>query len=102
MQLTAAQIRYLRSLGHKLKPLVMIGANGLTDAVIEETDSTIEFHELIKVRVSVGDRELRDQIIAELCDKTRSALIQRIGNMALIFRRNANKPKIDLKLARKT
>ncbi len=79
----------------------MVGANGLTDGVIQETDQTIEYHELIKVRISVGDRELRDQIIAELCDKTRARLIQRIGNMALIFRRNSNKPKIDLKLARK-
>jgi len=101
MQLTAAQIRYLRSLGHKLKPLVMVGAQGLTDAVVAETDQTIQYHELIKVRVSVGDRELRDTIIEELCERTGSRLIQRIGNMALIFRRNANRPKIDLKLARK-
>lgn len=101
MQLTAAQTRYLRSLGHSLKPVVMVGAQGLTDNVIAEIDQTIAHHELIKIRISVGDRELRDQIVASICEQVRATLIQRIGNMAIIFRRNANQPKIDLKLNKK-
>ena len=99
MQLTEAQKRYLRGLGHRLRPVVMIGQRGLTDSVIEEIDQSIRHHELMKVRVSVGDRGERDRLIDELCERTGSTLIHRIGNIALIFRRNQQKPKIPLKLS---
>lgn len=88
--------RQLRKLGHTLKPLVIIGGNGLTDSVIAEIDSTIAFHELIKVRVNAEERSDRDAMIETLCERTGSELIQRIGHIALIFRRNPEKPKIHI------
>lgn len=88
--------RQLRKLGHTLKPLVIIGGNGLTDNVIAEIDSTIAFHELIKVRVNAEERSDRDAMIEQLCERTGSELIQRIGHIALIFRRNPQKPKIHI------
>ena len=59
INLTAHQKRYLRGLAHSLKPVVMIGASGLTENVIAEIDASIEHHELIKVRVNATDREER-------------------------------------------
>lgn len=94
--LTEKQKRHLRSLGHKLKPVVLIGANGYTDAVRSELDLSLQRHELMKVRVSAGERDARDAIIARLCADVAAALVQRIGNIALLYRPNPDKPRIAL------
>lgn len=96
MPLNEDKKRQLRKLGHTLKPLVTIGTNGLTDAVVAEFENTIAYHELIKVKVHAEEREHRDAMITELCQRTHSELIQRIGHVALIFRRNPQKPKIHI------
>ena len=93
MTLNEPQKKYLRGLGHGLKPVVMVGDAGLTEAVLSEFESCLEHHELIKVRVKVGDRSERDRIITTLCDAGRAELVQRIGNMALLFRENSEKKK---------
>ena len=96
MKLSEAQKKHLRGLGHALKPLVMIGDAGLSDGVYAEFESTIDHHELVKVRVRVGDRDARDAIIGELCKKSGAALVQRIGNVALVYRQNPEKQRIQL------
>ena len=95
MTLSEPQKKYLRGLGHHLKPVIVVGDSGLSEAVRKEFESTIDHHELIKVRVRAGDRESRDDIISKLCDQNTS-LVTRIGNVALIFRRNNEKPRIKL------
>jgi RNA-binding protein len=95
MTLSEPQKKYLRGLGHHLKPVIVVGDSGLSDAVRKEFESTIDHHELIKVRVRAGDRESRDEIMLQLCDQNTS-LVTRIGNVALIFRRNTEKPRINL------
>jgi RNA-binding protein len=99
MRLSEAQKKYLRGLGHKLKPTVMIGDAGLTDAVKAEFQSTIDHHELIKIRIRVGDRAARDDIITALCEEAGATLVTRIGNVALIYRRNPEKPRLNLPAA---
>jgi RNA-binding protein len=96
MKLTESQKKYLRGRGHPLKPVIMIGDAGLSDALLAEFSSTIEHHELIKVRVRTGDRKVRDSIIGELCKAGAAELITRIGNVALLYRRNDDKPRIPL------
>lgn len=96
MQLTDRQKKYLRRLGHELKPVVMLGDNGLTEAVLKEVEEALAQHELIKVRARVGTRGQRDAVMARICDKTRAQLILRIGHVALLFRRNADKPRVTL------
>ncbi len=98
MKLTERQKKHLRGLGHKLKPVVMVGQHGLKETVLEEIDQALTVHELIKVKVSIGDRDERDEIIETICDDSRAFLIQRVGNIATLFRRNTQKPKIDLKV----
>lgn len=98
MKLSESQKKFLRGLGHDLKPVIMIGDAGLTDAVLKEFCSTIDHHELIKVRVRAGDRETRDDIISELCEKGSAELVTRIGNVALVFRRNEENPRVPLPL----
>lgn len=95
MSLTEPQKRHLRKLAHNLKPLVIIGGNGLTENVVNEIDQTLAHHELIKVKVNAMDREERDAIIAAFCEELGCALVQRIGHTAVIYR-EAEKPKITL------
>ncbi len=98
MKLSESQKKFLRGLGHELKPVIMVGDAGLTDSLLNEFCSTIEHHELIKVRVRVGDREMRDGIISQLCEKGSAELVTRIGNVALVYRRNEEKQQIPLPL----
>ncbi|WP_456376636.1 ribosome assembly RNA-binding protein YhbY [Thiolapillus sp.] len=94
--LSNPQIRHLRGLAHSLKPVVMVGQHGLRDSVLEEINIALDFHELVKIKVSAGDRDERDKIIQQITNSTRAELIQRIGNMAVLFRRNPKKPKVVL------
>lgn len=92
--LSEHQKKHLRGLGHKIKPVVMIGDAGLSDSLFEEYERTLAHHELIKVKVRVGDRDARDGIIGELCDKSGAELVQRIGNTALLYRANPEEPRV--------
>ncbi len=94
MGLSEAQKKYLRGLGHGLKPLIMVGEAGLSDSLLNEFEATLAHHELIKVSVRVGDRKARDAVIEELCKTGSAALVQRVGNMALLYRENPEKKKI--------
>lgn len=96
MPLTKKQIRQLKSLVHHLNPVVIIGQNGLTDAVFNEIDITLGTHELIKVRLNAGDREERQAMIGKICDRCNAELVQSIGHVAAFFRRNPDKPVISL------
>lgn len=96
MKLSESQKKYLRGLGHALKPVIMVGDAGLSDSVRAEFQGAIDHHELIKVRVRVGDREARDAIIQSLCEQSGAELIQRIGNVALLFRENEERKRIRL------
>ncbi|WP_275096932.1 ribosome assembly RNA-binding protein YhbY [Sedimenticola hydrogenitrophicus] len=96
MPLTKKQIRQLKSLVHHLNPVVIVGQNGLTEAVINELDITLNTHELIKVRLNAGDREERQQMIGQICGRCGAELVQSIGHVAAFFRRNPDKPVITL------
>ena len=66
MSLSTAEKKRLRQIGHHLNPLVQLGGNGLTEAVLAEIDARLEDHELIKVRVGGEDRAARTEIITEI------------------------------------
>jgi len=94
--LSEKQKRHLRGLGHQRKPVVMIGAHGYTAAVHNELNEALLRHELVKVRVIAGERGTRDAVIARLCTATGAELVQRIGNIALVYRRHSDKPRLVL------
>lgn len=71
---------------HHLKPVVMIGANGLTDAVHVEIDKALKAHELIKIKVATDDRDVLQGMIDEICERNDAELIQTIGHMIAVYR----------------
>jgi RNA-binding protein len=96
MQLSDKQIRFLRGRAHALKPLIQIGNNGLTAGVLAETRRALADHELIKLRIQAADRRARDALLAELVRDTGSALVTRIGHVAVLFQANPKLSKYPL------
>jgi RNA-binding protein len=90
--LSEKQRRYLRGLAHPLSPVILLGKEGLTEAVAKETARALHDHELIKVKGLGGDRDARDAAFADLAQRTGSALVHRIGNVGVLYR-----PSEDLK-----
>jgi RNA-binding protein len=86
MQLNEKQRRHLKGLAHPLRPVILLGNAGLTDAVVAETSRALGDHELIKVRLPGLDREQRDAALKSLAERTGSALVSRIGHVAVLFR----------------
>jgi len=83
-----SELKQYRSIAHKLNPVVMIGGQGVSDGVLAELDRALQDHELIKLKIAVGDRDLRNTLIIELCDRSGATLVQRIGNTATLLRRS--------------
>jgi RNA-binding protein len=93
--LSEKQRRHLRGLAHELNPVIRLGNAGLTEAVAAETARALQDHELIKVKApGGGDRDARDALFAELAQRTSSALVYRIGNVAVLYRPNPKLPRI--------
>lgn len=96
MALTTSQTRYLRSLSHDLNPVVLLGNKGASAAVVKELGQALDIHELVKVKLSGGDKEERQAQLDALLAGTRAEAVQQIGHVAVLFRRNADEPKIAL------
>lgn len=88
------QLRFLKTLCHALSPVVRVGQKGLTDSVKSELEIAIAHHELIKIKVA-GDREERKEIIKSLAEKSEAHVVQQVGQVAVLFRRNHEKPVIE-------
>jgi len=86
IDLTPAQRKEKRADAHHLDPVVMIGGEGLTPAVVKETDAALKSHGLIKVRVLGDDRTAREAMFAQLCDELNAAPIQHIGKLLVLWR----------------
>jgi putative YhbY family RNA-binding protein len=87
--LSPAERQALKARAHALRPVVMVGAEGLTDAVARELDAALRAHELVKVRVLAGDREEREAMLAALCAAAGAAAVQHIGKILVLYRARA-------------
>ncbi|GAB3341498.1 MULTISPECIES: ribosome assembly RNA-binding protein YhbY [Chromohalobacter] len=96
MSLSQAQKKAFRSIGHHLNPVVTVSENGLTEGVLAELARALEDHELIKIKLAIGDRDARQTVLDELTESSQSELVQTIGKVALLYRRN---PRVNPKLS---
>lgn len=94
VDLNERQRKFLRGLAHALNPVVWIGNAGLSDAVVRETQSALESHELIKVKARGAERGARDDMLAQLATRSNSVLVHRIGHVGVLYRPHPKLPKI--------
>ena len=92
MELDEKQKKYLRGLAHDLKAIIQVGSAGVTPTLTSELNQTLEHHQLVKVRIRAKDRQERDRLVTDMVAETNSALITRIGNIAVLYRRKKEKP----------
>ena len=93
--LNARQKKHLRGLAHHLDPVVIVGDNGLSDAVLSEIERALNDHELIKVKLR-AERAQRRQMATEIADRCSAVTVHTIGQVASFYRRRAEKPGIEL------
>ena len=94
--LTPKQRQFLRGLAHPLSPVVRVGRNGVTPAVVAETKKSLLAHELIKVRLDAEDAEERRTQAEFLAKEADAQAAGRVGKIAILFRQREEKPKIKL------
>lgn len=94
LELTSKERSTLRSLAHSIKPVVQIGDNGLTPAVLKEIDRSLTAHSLIKVRVAGDDRDNRIAILQEICDTLSCARVTHLGKTLTLYRHSEQNPSL--------
>jgi RNA-binding protein len=72
---------------HKLKPVVMVGINGLSDNINMEVDRALHDHELIKIRIHNSDRKLKQQMFKDICEVANADPVHFIGGIGVIYRK---------------
>jgi RNA-binding protein len=93
--LTPQQRKFLKAQAHSLKPVVMIGNAGLTEAVLKEITRSLTAHELIKIRILNDNREEREAWLSAICEQLDCAPVQHIGKLLLIYK-PAEEPRLVL------
>lgn len=96
MTLSAAERKQYRAIAHNLNPIIIVGDKGISEGLIDELERALSDHELIKVKIAIGERDDRAEIIDELVKLSRSELVQTIGKIAVLLRKN---PKPNPKLS---
>ena len=81
-------LKELRGIGHRLSPIIIVGANGLSPTLIEETARALADHELIKIKIPAGSSDERKEYANTLATATESQVVHHIGRMVLLFRKN--------------
>ena len=86
----------LRGVAHHLDPVIAVSERGITHGIVEETQRALSDHELIKVKVFSADRSSRGEVASALAEATSSTVLQQIGKVAVLYRRN---PKANPRLS---
>jgi RNA-binding protein len=91
-QLNSADRRSLRARAHALSPVVILSSAGLADSVMAEIERCLKAHELIKIRVFSDDRQQREQLLAQICERTGASPVQHIGKILVVYREKPQPP----------
>lgn len=94
LNLTPHERSDLRAAAHALRPVVLIGDNGLTDAVLKEISVHLQAHQLIKIRVAGDDRQARLTMLEQICEALDAAPIHHLGKILTIYRPNIERPPV--------
>jgi len=92
LEITPRERSNLRAAAHPLRPVVLIGDAGLTDAVLKEIELNLNAHGLIKVRAGTQEREDREAMLATICDTLSCATVHHLGKMLILYRPGSTRP----------
>ncbi|MHB8665941.1 MAG: YhbY family RNA-binding protein [Burkholderiales bacterium] len=90
--LSPAERKLLKARAHALKPVVTVGNARLSAAVLKEIDASLKAHELIKIRVTEDDRDLRQALLGDICDRAGASAVQHIGKILVVYRESPEPP----------
>ena len=90
MPLNQKQKLQLRKQAHSLKPVILVGNAGYSDKVHAELENALLHHELLKIKINVGDRDERTLVVAEICNRTNADLVQQLGRTCVIYKKRPN------------
>ncbi len=96
MQINEKQKKHLRGLAHDLKPIIHVGTGGISTGLTTELNQALDHHELVKVKIRVGGRDVRNTAIESMVEQTGASLVAQIGNTAILYRRREKNPGIEL------
>ena len=91
--LTSAEKRDLRARAQRLEPIVKLGHGGMSEAFLKSLDAALTAHGLVKVRFT-DFKEEKKTLGPQIAEKTGSALVQRVGNVAVFFRAKPEAPRL--------
>ena len=91
--LNNAQKKRLRTLGHDLRPLVLIGREGVSATLLASADAALKSHELVKVQLERNAPLEREEAAQILVHAAAAALVQQIGRTFLLYRPNPDLPE---------
>ncbi|PID77026.1 MAG: ribosome assembly RNA-binding protein YhbY [Deltaproteobacteria bacterium] len=93
IELSARQAKYLKGLGHHLKPVVQIGKEGITEAVIKTVCAELKNRELIKVKLGQNCPVDKKKALVLLAEAAQAYPVQLIGKTILLYKPNLEKPR---------
>ncbi len=93
MPMTTKDRMRMRSDAHALEPLVHVGNSGVTDAVVQATNTALHDHELIKVRLGKNCEDDRGELANGLATQCQAELIQAIGRIVVLYKKRPDEPK---------
>ena len=93
--ITSKQKKKFRAIGHSLKPIVTVANETISQSVNDEIDRALRDHELVKIKVLLNPRSLKKDLVREILKQQNANLIQLIGNVALLYRKE-KEPKPEL------
>lgn len=94
--ITSKQRSFLRSLAHELEPTVYIGKAGITDNIVKEMETGLEYRELVKVKLQEGCELTPKDAANELADLLRAEYVQAIGRKFTLYRQSKDHKQIEL------
>ncbi len=94
--LSNPQKKFLKGIAHNLNPMIIIGSNGVTDSLMAELETTLEHHELLKIKIAIGERDDRKKIVDYIIENTGALLVQTIGKTCVIFRQREKDSEFSL------
>ena len=94
--ITSKQRSFLRAMAHDLEPTVYIGKSGMTENIVKEMDTGLEYRELVKVKLQEGCELTPKEVANELAELLRAEFIQAIGRKFTLYRESKDHKQIEL------